>query len=411
MRLGPIVLMKDSTFRTILHNSDVLTEQNSNLSAKLGAGITTHSFMHYPWTATTAPAVFAEPDEPGPRVDEAVARIIAAFQKCMKEYVNPSPGMWDGIEQRNKRFLTALREGNADELKGLLGRLFRNDLIWGLGKFDEALANDMTQQKEHSHAQLRITDALVSLAQAAGALTVTCVEQQGIETHLNCLAVNLEQVLSCTENRLGFSIASAQVGSIYGCRIGSTFVTIDSLLHAYTAHRLLQLGAGPDSQIAEIGGGFGCLAGLAYRAGCRKYAIYDLPWVNAIQGYYLLMSQPAETVALYGEKEAAIAVKPFWAFEKIPKGSVDYVVNTDSLPEMGHDTANAYIRGIKHLLSDQGIFLSMNQEAQASNAGFGAQNNVAAMIERVGGFRKLGRFLYWMRQGYVEEIFQRAPGT
>ena len=37
------------------------------------------------------------------------------------------------------------------------------------------------------------------------------------------------------------------------------------------------------------------------RAGFTDYAIYDLPWVNALQGYYLIMALPEGSVRLYGE--------------------------------------------------------------------------------------------------------------
>ena len=46
----------------------------------------------------------------------------------------------------------------------------------------------------------------------------------------------------------------------------------------------------------------------------------------------------------------------------------------------------------------------MNQEAKASNAGFGEQNSVAELVREVGGLKTLSRCLYWMRQGYVEEV-------
>lgn len=403
MQLGPVVLMRSSSFERLLNTQTVLTEENSRLSSELGAGTTVHSFMHYPWKATTAQQLILQPDKDSASVNEAVSRVIAAYQRCSKERVLASPSMWDTIERRSKEFVEALNSGNAQEVKRWLTSLFQSGIIWGLGKFDKVLLEDMQRVSERSHVQLRITDALVSLAQATGAYSVTSVEQSGVEANLNALSVNLEQLLADIERACGFAISFPRVGGAYGCQINGKFVTIDSALHSYTVHRLAQLGANQESRVVEIGGGFGCLAQLCFGAGISQYSIYDLPWVNAIQGYYLLMSLPPEKVRLYGESQGTLEVNPFWKFDSLPDKSVSYTVNTDSLPEMGRQTAVNYIKEVSRVLS--GVFLSINQEAKANNAGVGQQNSVAEIAKEVGGLKTLARSLYWMRQGYVEEVF------
>jgi hypothetical protein len=166
------------------------------------------------------------------------------------------------------------------------------------------------------------------------------------------------------------------------------------------------LGASADSPIAEIGGGYGCLSFLMYRAGLRNYAIYDLPWVNAIQGYFLIMSL-SKGVRLYGEpaSNGTLEILPYWMFEEVRENSIDFVVNTDSLPEMGASTAEGYIRHIPGILSNNGIFFSVNQEAMSDVHGAGAQNCVRDLIVRNNHYRVASRHRYWMRQGYVEEVF------
>jgi hypothetical protein len=395
--------MKNSTFNRLLSTQSLLAEENSRLAAELGVGTTLHSFMHYPWTATTAEQLILQPDEYDERAEEAVGRVIDAYQRCAKENVQAAPCMWDKIEGKNANFLTALAKGSKRDAGALLTRLFQSNIIWGLGKFDDALIADMLRVPDRSHAQLRITDALVSLAQAVGAYGLTSVEQQGVEGHLAALRIDLEKVLADVENLSGLDVSAPRVGASYGCRISDKFVTIDSLLHSYSVHRLLQLGATRDTRVMEIGGGFGCLAQLAFRAGLQQYSIFDLPWVNAIQGYYLIMSLPKGSVRLYGESAGTLEVNPFWTFEKLPDRSVQFLVNTDSMPEMGRETALNYIKQIRRVLA--GLFLSTNQEAKANNAGFGLQNSVAELVREVGGLRTRSRSLYWMRQGYVEEVF------
>jgi hypothetical protein len=402
MKLGPIVVMRSSSFGQLVETQTMLTEENSRLSSELGAGTTVHSFMHYPWTASTAKQLICQADS-GPACREAVERVFAAYRASQKDARLPDKCMWDLIEKRNKPFVEALVAGDIEQGQQILSRMFQTDVIWGLGKYDQVLLDDMRRVPERSHCQLRVTDALVSLAQAVGAAAVTSVEQQGVKAHLEALKVDLELLLAEVEKRCGLAVSSPRVGAAYGCEIGGRLVTIDSLLHSYTLYRLKELGAGRNSQIAEIGGGFGCLAALAYEAGLKNYAIFDLPWVNAIQGYYLIMSLPPGSVRLYGETTGSLTVNPFWTFDQLFDRSLDFVVNTDSLPEMGRLTAANYIKQIGRILS--GLFLSINQEAKANNGGFGQQNSVGELVKELGGMTRLSRSLYWMRQGYVEEVY------
>jgi hypothetical protein len=56
----------------------------------------------------------------------------------------------------------------------------------------------------------------------------------------------------------------------------------------------------------------------------------------------------------------------------------------------------------------KGAFLSINQEAKAPNLDVGRQNCVAELVETHGGLQRIARHRYWMRQGYVEEVFVPA---
>jgi hypothetical protein len=140
------------------------------------------------------------------------------------------------------------------------------------------------------------------------------------------------------------------------------------------------------------------------RAGFRKYAIYDLPWVNAIQGYFLIMSLPPGSVRLLGEENGELEILPFWRFYLRPPDSADYVVNANSLPEMGVATARSYVAAIHRVARK--LFLSINQEAKAPSHDYGPQQCVAELIDEHGGYERLSRQRYWMRPGYAEEVFR-----
>ena len=53
-----------------------------------------------------------------------------------------------------------------------------------------------------------------------------------------------------------------------------------------------------------------------------------------------------------------------------------------------------------------GLFLSINQEAQARNTGDQVQSVVSDLVTRNGGFNRSYRFPHWMRAGYVEELYR-----
>ncbi|MBP7861473.1 putative sugar O-methyltransferase [bacterium] len=411
MRFGPISLVRSASIDKMKETQDFLSEQNAKLSVELGSGSTLHSFMHYPWTAKTAPQAILNPDTDQKRIKEACTRIADAYAQCKKESdeTNKDVGhsMWNEVRTRHQEFIQALENKNVDTLCQLLPGFLQSELVWGLGKYDLKLVDDMRAVSEKSHVQLRITDALMSLAQSIGAHPVGSVEQQGSKVTMSVLDTDIEKLFKDVEQKLGFSAAAPEVAANYGCRINNKFVTIDSILHCYSIQRLQQLGATAASNIIEIGGGYGCMAHLAHRAGLKKYSIIDLPWVNALQAYYLLMSLDASDVVLHGEqkKDSGVHIHPYWHFEKIEFNSVDYFFNMDSMPEMAFEACRGYLDGMRSRLKKQsGMFLSINQEAQAPNAA-AKQNNVPMIIEELGGYKKLSRHLYWMRQGFVEETY------
>jgi hypothetical protein len=409
LRLGPIVAMKAKTFDNLLLQKTLLMDENSRLSNELGAGNTIHSFMHYPWNAATAAKVIGEPDAREEKHINAVRRICLAYENISKETKAVGDSMWTDIEAKHSKFISAVKQQDIGTAGLMLSQLFQSELIWGLGKYDQNLLSDILSPHDRTHVQLRITDALVSLGQAVGVTKLTSIEQQGIEPHLKVLDANLDELVASLERELSFEICSPKVAGAYGCEVAGKFVTLDGLINTYVAHRVKQLGATNQSIMVEIGGGFGCLAEIIKRAIGSKYFIYDLPWVTLIQAYYVMMSLPQESqhlVRLFGEtnSSAQIEILPFWCFYEHQNNSVDFIINSDSLPEMSHDAGSAYVEKISKVL--RGKFLSINQEAGAKNSQYGRQNCVYDLAKAVGRLKLTSRQIYWMRQGYLEEVYE-----
>jgi putative sugar O-methyltransferase len=244
----------------------------------------------------------------------------------------------------------------------------------------------------------------VSLAESLGVVRVACCEQQGIEACDYSLDVDLAALLDEVETRSKMQFSVPAIGAPFGAEIGGRRIMLDALLHGWTVTRAEQLLESDAARIVEIGGGYGCLARMLYQAGRRDVAIVDLPWVNAIQGYYLLMTLPEGSVSLFGEGAASVQVLPHWCFRQYDQRSIDLVINTNSLPEMSRTTAAAYIEDISRVV--RGVFLSVNQESTRHIPATAAQQWVAQLINEHGGYKTISRSRWWMAEGYVEEVFR-----
>jgi hypothetical protein len=407
MKLGRFHLLRDSTYRKL---SAAYGEFQSLVRAALGpdsAKLLDHAGLlaHSPLQARIAKSAVLGPDIDNEQSREATERVVAAFRRAAEVTPTSAPSMWDMIGAQQRDFVGALAEGKVDLARWALARMFHTRLVWGLGQVDPGHPSILLHpDSEPNHLQLKLTDTLVSLAEAFGAVRLTCPEQDPAG-RLKPLDVDLDVLLERLEAASGLDVSFPKVGAPYGGWVGGQLVTIDSLTHSYSVHRFRQFGAKTEAQVAEIGGGYGCLAALMHRAGFRHFTVYDLPWVNALQGYFLIMALPPGSVRLFGEPEemGTLQVLPHGELDRVADRSVDYVVNTDSLPEMGEATARGYVATIHRIL--RGSFYSVNQEVCGEVPGIGPQNCVAEMVAQHGGFHVAARHRYWMRPGYVEEVF------
>jgi putative sugar O-methyltransferase len=147
--------------------------------------------------------------------------------------------------------------------------------------------------------------------------------------------------------------------------------------------------------VLEIGAGLGRTAYFAQQFGLRDYTIIDLPMTNVAQGYFLGRTLGQETVSLYLEDRPGVRILPPSAFLEATD-RYDLVVNVDSLTEMAPDTARAYCRAIK---ARAGTFLSINHEHNRFTVG-----DLCAELGMVAD----SRTPYWLRRGYVDEVFSMA---
>ncbi len=240
-------------------------------------------------------------------------------------------------------------------------------------------------------------DKLVSLAEYLGILPYENPEQG---TYGENIYKDEDKLASKINDKLGFEIETPDFeNALLKLKLRDGSIHVRDIYALYAALRIKKI-VGKKAKVAEIGGGVGKAGYYAYKLGIRNYSIFDLPHINVLQGYFLLKSLP-NSVSLFGEKEKAIKVLPDFAFSK-PRNKFDLTLNADSFPEISKVIVRNYLADIKN--NTRKYFLSINQEGESSFQSI-KQTIVGRVIKEVGGFKKEYRFPFWVRKGYVEELY------
>jgi SAM-dependent methyltransferase len=206
----------------------------------------------------------------------------------------------------------------------------------------------------------------------------------------------VEALLKCIDEHVGFCVTfpnpfAGETGLSTSRGIASNRA-VQALYQAWLVARLTRRA---DSKVLEIGAGTGRTAFYAHQLGITDYTIIDLPMTNVAQANFLSRALGEDAVALFGEKEngGRIRILPSTSFFR-SDDNYDLVLNVDSLTEMALDTARSYCFEIKKRAQK---LLSINHEYNAFTV-----RHVCSET----GFPKGTRHPYWMRRGYVEELFR-----
>jgi hypothetical protein len=207
---------------------------------------------------------------------------------------------------------------------------------------------------------------------------------------------NPESGLSLAPSPVSELLASYEFPNPFPGEVGVTtargIASFRALQAIYQAHRIISLG-GPNGRVLEIGAGLGRTAFYAWSFGIRDYSIVDLPMSGVAQGYFLGRTLGPDAVCLFGENRPGVRILPPSAFLEATD-RYDIVANVDSLTEIGVEFVRAYCSAIR---KRAGVFLSINHET-----------NPFTVREVCGelGMLPSSRAPYWMRSGYVEEIYR-----
>ena len=334
--------------------------------------------------------------------DAQLDRICTAFEKA--EDIKGAEDIWTELTASNSDFIQSLRNKDFTRLRYIFSNLFHGSLLYGMGTTDIVLSKKCPY--DINYLSICCRDAIISLAEALSVKNISLNQQTPFSDYIKTTNCDLAPYIDKIEKALGHSISAPDVGHPPVAIVGEYVISPDSLHHAYVMHRVKQLGFNEQSHILEIGGGFGNVARYAYLSGFRNYTIVDLPHVAAIQAAFLFATVGAENVFLFGEAtNAPIKIFPC-THKNALQDKFDLVINMDSLPEINRTEALEYLGIVK---SKSRYFLSVNQEAQKTHKEKIQQHSVPEMINHVGGFNLLHRNIYWMKQGYAEELYRLMP--
>lgn len=167
---------------------------------------------------------------------------------------------------------------------------------------------------------------------------------------------------------------------------------IPALHHAIRINEAVRLL--PGRRLLEIGAGMGRSVYYASQAGFQC-TVVDLPMTIVGQALFLSASLGEERVWMLGDgpqKPGQIRLLPPSHLDKA--GPFDVVLNTDSLTEMAEDVAENYLT---FAAAHSKMLISINHEANLFTVHDVSRRHRALVC--------MARSPYWLRAGYVEEIF------
>jgi hypothetical protein len=324
---------------------------------------------------------------------ELCERLIRSFRLASEPTPEEIGPIWGGIVERAYGRMVAAME-SPELLAEFLSTVFGSETVEGMGTGEPPASSESV-----SVWMMKLLDGLVSLAEMTGTIGAENPEQNpsacGLLDGIETLVVNLESAIGVP---LSFPLA----GGAYGFSVGERLLTMEMPEHLEAAYRVARLYCGNQSgRIVEIGAGFG---GTAYWINqivtVADYGIFDLPFANILQGYFLSKALGFESVSLYGEPRKRVHIEP--CGELFSSGPADILVNQNSMPEMPQDVALSYLVWASSNIGK--LFYSLNQEC-AMPIGEFRQNIVGKLAGKIPAFERLSRSPSWVRSGYVEEVY------
>lgn len=343
---------------------------------------------------------------PGEQHIEIALRLIHAFDAASRDEADrriarTGDDLWTVIQRGElSSFWSVMERKDPLALSNFLQHFGENGTGFGGLTFHQ---DGYNQLNDESHIALSYFDKAVSLAEAMGCLPCENPEQGRWGENLY---MNAEEIFDAVEQEFGAPITPPQhTTGVFGIQTSRGIFHYRHLMALYAAWRIREMLSSASDAVCEYGGGLGAIPYFLRLAGVLDYTIYDLPIANVFAGHFLMNSLSPDDVVLYGEKGGTdkIKVLPYWECQKAPDKYFSIAVNQDSFPEIDEGMVRAYLKEIQRTTRD--VFLSINQEGEAPVSVGGRNLNISRLMKSFPSFRRLHRSRHWVREGYVEEIY------
>ena len=328
---------------------------------------------------------------------ELIKRIIMAYQRANQTDLGKS--LWNlFFTTYHQPIHQALIDGDEKTVTETLRKPEISDLFYGFDIFTKSFQGIFRKKKVQEAYAKACLDGLVRFAESVGAVSMdnpADIKKKMFWETENVLS-ELDKV--CMPFSMPNPFVNEQgVGSSRGV---ISYRVPQALYQAWRIKQLLDKIQNP--RVLEIGAGLGRTAFYTFELGIKDYTIVDLPITKVAQAYYLGRTLGEESICLDGEqfdddsnRVKIVAPETFLAESK----TYDLVLNVDGLVEMDFRVAQAYWNKIK---VSTNTFLSINHEANS----FRVRDLLVKDLNSL----NLQRELYWMRNGYVEELI-RIPSA
>lgn len=320
-----------------------------------------------------------------------IDRIIEAYKRSTRTEFGRN--FWtEDFAPLNKAIHNALIEGNKSELTYMLRNPHTNLLFHG---FEMVHKDFTTNEAVVAHHCSCIYDFLLTFCEAVGISRLEYPEAYRLNTAEPSSPRPIEDLLILLDTALGIKLEFPNpYPEEVGLQTSRGVASFRAVQCAYQGYRIARLAKETGGPVLEIGGGLGRTAYYCAALGVEDYTIVDIPLTAVAQSYYLGRTYGENRIRLYGETKKAM-------FNIIPPDEFfsdnrfyGLVVNIDSLPEISDEMATKYLN---HISSHTRRFLSINHETLSVRT--------VRDIALKHGAQSLGRNPYWLRRGYVDELF------
>ena len=330
-----------------------------------------------------------------------IARIKRAYRGAMLRHDRPASSViWDMIAIKQEDIHLALLSDD-DCAFELLSNPAKTELYYGVDNLSQSIVSGLPDSSVSDGERLR--GLIEILTEALGKRHVF--NEYGGERYPNKTpppSLSTEEYLDSIDEALGIRVAFPNPfegeWGIHTARGCVSERAIAALHQAFLVAQVARFAGG--THCLEIGAGMGRTAFYARQLGLR-YTIIDLPMTLVGQALFLSATLGENSVWMPGDEmsaEGRIELFPATELDALRARKFDVILNVDSLTEIGQRDAEMYMQYIK---TNAKIFISINHEANIFTV-----NELASSISEL---LPLSRSNYWLRPGYVEELFVNKP--